>query len=303
MDYGFAHALRVAENKFRQVLGNAGDGPLPVFRGAHVERHLYRDELEYRVFFGVEASYRGTPSGDEVSVSPQFSVEWVLSRYEVEECRGGAPAERDLRSLYSRLYEDALMERQLKPHREYIEHLTRIMAPPEYIRNAHEQYRRVEQHIRQHHRAPEPLTPLPYREPNPQLQQMADELRRMMDAQFLGAATLTAAGVGMFRHEVGTEAAQKKGLDLLRSWLTPEQNKQYDEHQYFEVIGSRTGKRYRIRHGRQMNIEEIDDKGKRVRGICTLPEGGLVAGDCMLAQKIALETFEDEALKTANKFA
>jgi hypothetical protein len=70
---------------------------------------------------------------------------------------------------------------------------------------------------------------------------------------------------------------------------------------HFEVIGSDTGARYRIRHGRMMNIEELDFAGNKVCAWCFLPEGGLVAGDCMLAQKIALETFERKALVIANR--
>jgi hypothetical protein len=38
-------------------------------------------------------------------------------------------------------------------------------------------------------------------------------------------------------------------------------------------------------------------------GWCFVPEGGLVAGDVMLAQKIALETNERAALAVANRFA
>lgn len=52
-----------------------------------------------------------------------------------------------------------------------------------------------------------------------------------------------------------------------------------------------------------MNIEQLDAKGNRVCGWCFLPVGALVTGDCMLAQKTALELFEAEALKVANRFA
>jgi hypothetical protein len=101
--------------------------------------------------------------------------------------------------------------------------------------------------------------------------------------------------------EVGDAAAQDKGIALLKSWLSPEQLEQYDREQSFDVTGGDSGKRYRIRHGRQMNIEELGADGKKVCGWCFLPEGQLVAGDCMLAQKIALETDERAALKVANK--
>jgi hypothetical protein len=53
-----------------------------------------------------------------------------------------------------------------------------------------------------------------------------------------------------------------------------------------EVHGSDTGKRYRIRHGRMMNIDELDSVGKRVCEWCFLPEGQLAAGDVMLAPRL-----------------
>jgi hypothetical protein len=60
----------------------------------------------------------------------------------------------------------------------------------------------------------------------------------------------------------------------------------------------------RDNHGRQMNIDVLDGAGRRLSGIRFLPrEQGIVAGDCMLAQKLALELFEDDALGIANAFA
>jgi hypothetical protein len=95
--------------------------------------------------------------------------------------------------------------------------------------------------------------------------------------------------------------AEQKGLALLRSWLSPEQAQQYDAHKHFEVIGSDTGTRYRIRHGQMMNIDQLDSAGNTICGWCFLPIGNLAAGDCMLAQKIALETFESHVLAIANQ--
>ena len=51
-----------------------------------------------------------------------------------------------------------------------------------------------------------------------------------------------------------------------------------------------------------MNIYELDGAGRPRVGWCFAPKGYLVAGDVMLAQKIALETDEDRALAAANKF-
>ena len=99
----------------------------------------------------------------------------------------------------------------------------------------------------------------------------------------------------------GTEEAQQRGIKLLKENLSPAQLKQYEKHWHFEVIGGKTGKRYRIRHGRSMNIDQLDKNGRRFCGWCFYPRGCLVAGDVMLAQKLALELFELDALKVANR--
>jgi hypothetical protein len=51
-----------------------------------------------------------------------------------------------------------------------------------------------------------------------------------------------------------------------------------------------------------MNVHEMDDAGDSKSGWCFVPNRRLVAGDVMLAQKIALETSENSALAVANKF-
>jgi hypothetical protein len=95
--------------------------------------------------------------------------------------------------------------------------------------------------------------------------------------------------------------AEQKALTHLRLWLSPEQAARYNSEKHFDVIGSDTGTRYRIRHGQIMNIDQLDSVGNRVCRWCFAPEGKLAAGDCMLAQKIALETFETKVLAIANR--
>lgn len=102
--------------------------------------------------------------------------------------------------------------------------------------------------------------------------------------------------------DVGSKKAQERGLRLLKQSLAPTQRQQYEKYGYFDVVGGTTGKRYRIRHGRQMNIEQLDKNGRRVCGWCFFPQGTLVAGDVMLAQKLALELYEPEALRIANRY-
>ena len=94
--------------------------------------------------------------------------------------------------------------------------------------------------------------------------------------------------------------SEERSQDLLRQWLSPDQADQYDKYQRFEVVGSDTGTRYRISRGTIMNIEELAANGYVTRRWCFAPEGTLATGDVMLAQKIALETFELDALAIAN---
>lgn len=96
---------------------------------------------------------------------------------------------------------------------------------------------------------------------------------------------------------------EQRGRKLLLEWLSEPQRLQYERHNYFDVTGCHSGKRYRIRHGMGTNIYELDDRGRALTGWCFVPEGYLVTGDVMLAQKIALETDERGALGLANNFS
>ena len=96
---------------------------------------------------------------------------------------------------------------------------------------------------------------------------------------------------------------EKRAMTLLRSWLTPEQDRQWAARREFDVIGCDTGTRYRITYGAMMNIHQLDQGGCAVAQWCFSPVGGLAPGDVLLAQKIALETMETKALAIANRQA
>jgi hypothetical protein len=49
-----------------------------------------------------------------------------------------------------------------------------------------------------------------------------------------------------------------------------------------------------------MNIRQLDSVGHTIAQWCFAPEGKLATGDVLLAQKIALETMERQALALAN---
>lgn len=95
--------------------------------------------------------------------------------------------------------------------------------------------------------------------------------------------------------------AAARGEKLLREWLSRAQLEQYDRCGGFEVKGCDTGIRYRILKGRAFNVIELDETGRERCQLCFGPEGALVIGDVMLAQKVALETNERAALAVANR--
>jgi hypothetical protein len=97
-----------------------------------------------------------------------------------------------------------------------------------------------------------------------------------------------------------SQDAQSHAMHLLKQHLTPEQRDQYERRSYFYVSGGNSGRIYRIRHGVQMNVEQLDQSGRCIRVLCFMPKGRLAVGDVMLAQKIALELYEMEALNIAH---
>jgi len=103
------------------------------------------------------------------------------------------------------------------------------------------------------------------------------------------------------RYRARFATREERGVNLLREWLSPEQRAQFDAKRYFDVIGCDSGKRYRIHYGETTNVHEIGDDDLPSVGWCFMPVGSLVAGDVMLVQKIALETYEYGALAVANK--
>src|ERR1700704_4610764 len=99
--------------------------------------------------------------------------------------------------------------------------------------------------------------------------------------------------------ELSCTERDRRGIRLLREWLSAEQPVQFNKYGYFEVIGCQSGKRYRIRYGTATNIHELGQNGQPKAGWCFVPNEPLVPGDVMLAQKIALETNELDALAVA----
>ena len=106
----------------------------------------------------------------------------------------------------------------------------------------------------------------------------------------------------LYRKALAENTSDARGLRLMRRWLSPDQRAEFDDKGTFEVVGCNSGKRYRIYRGAAQNVFELDDAGQPKVCLCFMPSGELVAGDVMLAQKIALEANESGALAVANRF-
>jgi hypothetical protein len=114
------------------------------------------------------------------------------------------------------------------------------------------------------------------------------------------ALIVMAALLHEYRRPRARTPAEKRAMVPLRSWLAPEQERQWEARGAFEVVGCDTGRRYRITYRAVMNVHQLDADGHPVQQWCFAPEGCLATGDVLLAQKIALETMETKALAVAN---
>jgi hypothetical protein len=115
------------------------------------------------------------------------------------------------------------------------------------------------------------------------------------------ALIVMAALLHEYRRPRARTPVEKRAMMLLRSWLTPEQERQWQARGAFDVIGCDTGRRYRITYRAVMNVHQLDADGHPAQQWCFAPEGRLAVGDVLLAQKIALETMETKALEIANR--
>ena len=86
-------------------------------------------------------------------------------------------------------------------------------------------------------------------------------------------AILTCALVlGHVREVSQRRTAEEKALTLLKQWLSPAELAQYEKYSYFEVTGGDSGKRYRIRPSRQMNVEAQILKARNPNSVVRLKD-------------------------------
>jgi hypothetical protein len=100
-------------------------------------------------------------------------------------------------------------------------------------------------------------------------------------------------------YERAMTAARERSFSLLKEWLSPKQRADFEEYRMFCVIGERTGRRYVITSSYSNNVWRMDESGKPDAQLCFGPRK-VHLGDILLAQKLTLETDEEEALGVAN---
>jgi len=92
--------------------------------------------------------------------------------------------------------------------------------------------------------------------------------------------------------------ARARAERLLRSHLSPDQVRDLDQHNWFEVhVADRV---YRLLRGRMGNVRLMCD-GKAVAQFCIHPKTDVPDADTMLAQKLMLESDEESFLRIANR--
>jgi hypothetical protein len=81
------------------------------------------------------------------------------------------------------------------------------------------------------------------------------------------------------------------GCGCLGAWLSPKQRDQFDAFWYFDVVGSATGKKYRIHFGGgRPTCRKLAKMGCEGEAGASYPQPVWCRGDVMFAQKIALKT-------------
>jgi hypothetical protein len=104
------------------------------------------------------------------------------------------------------------------------------------------------------------------------------------------------------RIEAERSVAKDRAEKLLRDGLSPRQCEELAAKGFFtlETLSKGQRKIYRIERGRSRNVKQVDDNGRVIKTLCAHPAEYVPDADTMLAQKLWLETAEDEFLRVAN---
>jgi hypothetical protein len=129
----------------------------------------------------------------------------------------------------------------------------------------------------------------------------APDGRSAFEARRVWLSRVLATARNFYPSPLPTYADELRALRLLKANLSPQQRRQFEADRSFLVIGGSTGRHYRITYGAQLNVLLLDAAGRWTNSLCFVPRDRLPIGDIMLAQKLALELFEIDALNVANR--
>jgi hypothetical protein len=105
------------------------------------------------------------------------------------------------------------------------------------------------------------------------------------------------------RETQAREQANDRAVELLLSFLSEEQRRTYDDHEWFEVVGS-AGGRYRLHASHHIgNIGWLDEQDRHGMLCCHPRDERLPIGDVLLAQMLALVTDEESFVRLANRYS
>ncbi len=99
--------------------------------------------------------------------------------------------------------------------------------------------------------------------------------------------------------EENKRIAEERALQLLLENLDENQKAVYETTKAIP-IKVKSGHLYRINKGRAGNVEQVNDKGIRLKKLCFHPTENVPDFDTMLAQKLMLECCEEDVLRIAN---
>lgn len=88
--------------------------------------------------------------------------------------------------------------------------------------------------------------------------------------------------------------ADERSRDLLLSLLNHAQRQMFEKEGHFDVLG-RSGQVYRLRTGRSINVDLVGQKQR----LCAVVPSELPVYDQLAAQKLMIETNEDQFLRIA----
>jgi hypothetical protein len=103
--------------------------------------------------------------------------------------------------------------------------------------------------------------------------------------------------------QVEKNLANDRAEKLLHEILNVKQREELSTKGFFslETIAASGERRiYRIKRGRSRNVEQVDASGNRIKTLCAHPAELVPDADTMLAQKLMLESREEEFLRIAN---